>query len=83
MSRIHVSIGYDVLDDNARGQIWDNLFQKLEDDFQSGRGIEIECKWDAKEFARDSPKMKALRWNGREIRNGKLQLPSERDPTNV
>ncbi|KAH7131774.1 hypothetical protein B0J11DRAFT_576732, partial [Dendryphion nanum] len=41
LSRIHVSISYDPLDNDARHQIWDNLFAKLQEDFERNRGIEI------------------------------------------
>jgi hypothetical protein len=37
MSRIHLSLGYDKLDNIARGKIWDNLFKKLLDDQKLGR----------------------------------------------
>ena len=32
MARIHVSIGYERLDGDARGRIWDTLFRKLKED---------------------------------------------------
>lgn len=36
MTRIHVAIGYERLNDAARERIWDNLFDKLIDDFKRG-----------------------------------------------
>lgn len=69
MSRIHVSIGYERLDDSARGQIWDNLFRKLKEDHKRG-GPEIIYEYDAKEYVKKNKEVKALEWNGREIRNG-------------
>lgn len=70
MSRIHIAIGFDSLDDDARKQIWENLFFKLKEDHKHG-GPEIRYEYDAKEYVR-SKEVKELKWNGREIRNGKL-----------
>ncbi|KAH7088211.1 hypothetical protein FB567DRAFT_333459 [Paraphoma chrysanthemicola] len=67
MSRIHLSLGYDKLDDNARVKIWDNLFKKLKDDHKRG-GLDIRHEYDAKMYVR-SKEVQALEWNGREIRN--------------
>ncbi|KAL4767545.1 P-loop containing nucleoside triphosphate hydrolase protein [Aspergillus nidulans var. acristatus] len=53
MSRIHVQIGYDPLDDESRQQIWENHFKKLT----------------PKEYIRKSKELQSLKWNGREIRN--------------
>ncbi|OJJ98703.1 hypothetical protein ASPACDRAFT_1244, partial [Aspergillus aculeatus ATCC 16872] len=68
MSRIHVQIGYDPLDDAARERIWENHFRKLEDNHRSG-GPEILCSYAAQECVRVSQELKDLKWNGREIRN--------------
>ncbi|KAI1279408.1 hypothetical protein F5Y07DRAFT_42348 [Xylaria sp. FL0933] len=68
MSRIHVSIGYEPLDDDARGRIWDNFFRKLKEDHKSG-GPEILYEYDAKQYVKRDPTVKKLEWNGREIRN--------------
>ncbi|KAI1348458.1 hypothetical protein F5Y01DRAFT_317734 [Xylaria sp. FL0043] len=68
MSRIHVSIGYEPLDDDARGKIWDNFFRKLKEDHKSG-GPEILYEYDAKQYVKKDPTVKKLEWNGREIRN--------------
>ena len=70
MSRIHLSLGYEPLSDNAREQIWDNLFKKLQQDRKRG-GPEITYEYDAKRYVQ-SRDVQALEWNGREIRNGKL-----------
>lgn len=70
MSRIHVQIGYDPLDEDSRRQIWDGYFKKLSKNHNND-GQEIRCSYDAKEFVRKSDDLRALRWNGREIRNGK------------
>ncbi|KAJ6118654.1 hypothetical protein N7471_013274 [Penicillium samsonianum] len=68
MSRIHVQIGYDPLDEDSRKQIWDGYFKKLSKNHNND-GQEIRCSYDAKEFVRKSDDLRALRWNGREIRN--------------
>ncbi|KAL2808966.1 hypothetical protein BJX63DRAFT_374638 [Aspergillus granulosus] len=68
MSRIHVQIGYDPLDDGSRQQIWDNHFKKLSRNRELN-GQEIRCSYDAKEFVRKSKELQVLKWNGREIRN--------------
>jgi hypothetical protein len=70
MSRIHLSLGYDKLNDSARAQIWGNLFQKLKDDHKNG-GQEIKYDYDAKSYVTKSDEVRELEWNGREIRNGK------------
>ena len=69
MSRIHVSIGYDPLDDKAREQIWEALFRKLNDDHKSG-GPEIKYDYYAKQYVQKNDEVKKLQLNGREIRNG-------------
>jgi hypothetical protein len=69
MSRIHVQIGYDPLDDNARNAIWENNFKKLKEDHEEG-SREIRYEWDAKEYVKKSKEVRELQWNGREIRNG-------------
>jgi hypothetical protein len=68
MARIHVSIGYDRLDDNSRARIWATLFRKLREDRDHG-GQEIDYEYDAKEYVQRSSEVKELQWNGREIRN--------------
>jgi hypothetical protein len=73
MSRIHVQIGYDPLDDTAREQIWDNFFSQLEIAHEEG-GREIKCDWAAKGYINESSEVKSLQWNGREIRNGQFIL---------
>lgn len=72
-SRIHLSLGYKRLDDKARGQIWDNLFQKLREDHLKNVGPKIDFGMSAKEYVR-LERVMALKWNGREIRNGRNSL---------
>jgi len=69
MSRIHVQIGYDPLDDDAREKIWDSFFAKLREHHENG-GLEIKYDYVAKEYVGKSSDVKSLKWNGREIRNG-------------
>ncbi|KAJ4292782.1 hypothetical protein N0V90_009445 [Kalmusia sp. IMI 367209] len=69
LSRIHVSIGYDPLDDKAREQIWDTLFKKLKSNHKNG-GPRIDYEYEAKQYVRKDPDVRKLQWNGREIRNG-------------
>lgn len=71
MSRIHIQIGYDKLEDSSRKQIWDNHFKKLANSHKNG-GPKIEYSFPAKEYIKTSQALKNLDWNGREIRNGKL-----------
>ena len=73
MSRIHVAVGYDALDDQAREQIWESFFRKLKENHRNG-GPKIDYDYDAKQYVRKSEEVKNLEWNGREIRNGKYQL---------
>ncbi|KAF4545990.1 ATPAse AAA+ type core protein [Lasiodiplodia theobromae] len=68
MSRIHVQIGYDVLDDKSRIQIWKNHFRKLTKNHEDG-GREIQYSITAMEYVEKSTALKDLEWNGREIRN--------------
>jgi len=70
MSRIHIQIGYDELDDEARTHIWATMFDKLQDYHEDG-GPEIRYEWNAKEYIQNSEEVRKLAWNGREIRNGR------------
>ncbi|KAF3003190.1 hypothetical protein E8E13_009476 [Curvularia kusanoi] len=68
-SRIHLSLGYKKLDNAAREEIWNNLFEKLREDHKSG-GLRIEYDYYAQQYVNKDDEVKALEWNGREIRNG-------------
>jgi hypothetical protein len=72
MSRIHLSLGYEKLDDNARKKIWDNLFRKLGDDSKRG-APQINYEYDAKQYVK-TKEVQSLEWNGREIRNGTIHI---------
>lgn len=70
ISRIHVQIYYPEFVDADRDKLWDTFFQKLEDD----RETTMRVQQSAKDYVQ-SQEMRSLKWNGREIRNGKL-LPA-------
>lgn len=72
MSRIHLQIGYEPLDDAARLLIWNNSFKKLLANHKQG-GREIHYSITAKEYVKKSETLQQLKWNGREIRNGELR----------
>lgn len=67
MSRIHVQIHYLDFTEDQRDQLWNNVFDKLEDDRESTMRITES----AREYVTSSVDLKGLGWNGREIRNGK------------
>lgn len=70
LSRTHVVIGYTTLDEAKRKRIWNGFFKKLERDMAvSKRGPKIEISKYAKEYVLNDEGVKALKWNGREIRN--------------
>ncbi|KAF2135438.1 uncharacterized protein K452DRAFT_239383 [Aplosporella prunicola CBS 121167] len=68
MSRIHLQIGYEPLDDASRLAIWNNSFKKLITNHKQG-GREIKYSITAKEYVKTSKSLQSLKWNGREIRN--------------
>lgn len=70
MSRIHVQIGYEPLNNESREKIWHGFIKKLTINHENG-GQEIRCSWSTKEYIEKSKELRALEWNGREIRNGK------------
>lgn len=64
-SRIHVALHYRNLTDDDRQRIWINNFDRLERD-SAGKCTVLPA---ARKFALASAEVRALRWNGREIRN--------------
>jgi SpoVK/Ycf46/Vps4 family AAA+-type ATPase len=66
ISRIHVQIYYPEFEDEQRAKIWDNVFEKLEEERETTMRI-LQATKDYTE----SEDIAALKWNGREIRNGK------------
>jgi hypothetical protein len=66
-SRIHVALHYRRLSDEDRMRIWTNNFERLERD-SAGK---VYVSRSARDYALGgSDEARALRWNGREIRNG-------------
>ncbi|KAH9892041.1 P-loop containing nucleoside triphosphate hydrolase protein [Xylariomycetidae sp. FL2044] len=65
-SRIHVALRYRALTDADRERIWLQGFERLERD--SGGRVRVSVA--TREYAYASRDVSALRWNGREIRNG-------------
>jgi SpoVK/Ycf46/Vps4 family AAA+-type ATPase len=69
ISRIHVQIYYPDFSDDERVKVWDTFFQKLEED----RETTMRISQATKDYIQ-SNELLALKWNGREIRNGKKSL---------
>jgi SpoVK/Ycf46/Vps4 family AAA+-type ATPase len=67
ISRIHVQINYADFSDEERQQVWKTFIDKLNTDL----GDHLRLTIDAKEYI-NSKEVQAVRWNGREIRNGEL-----------
>jgi hypothetical protein len=65
MSRVHVAIGYEPLTTEARKEIWQGFFTKLEKERKS----EIKVGLAAKRFILESEEVRKIELNGREIRN--------------
>ncbi|KAI8950128.1 P-loop containing nucleoside triphosphate hydrolase protein [Xylaria longipes] len=64
ISRVHIQLYYPDFDDDQRRQIWQTFIDKLVKE----RGDYMRLNIDAKDYIRGS-EMRALEWNGREIRN--------------
>ena len=65
ISRIHVKIYYPDFTDDQRRQVWKTFVDKLNRE----RGDYMRLSPDAKYYMKGK-EMKAVKWNGREIRNG-------------
>lgn len=66
MSRIHIQIHYPDLEDEERDRLWNTFFEKLEED----REATMRITQSAKDYI-EAQELRSLKWNGREIRNGK------------
>lgn len=81
LSRIHIILHYNI-DESQRQAIWDIFFQKLERE----RGRQIKVPYSTREYTRHDPELRALEWNGREIKNAfqtavaLTEHKNERDP---
>ncbi|KAI2776155.1 P-loop containing nucleoside triphosphate hydrolase protein [Daldinia loculata] len=64
ISRVHLQLYYPDFDDDQRRQIWQTFIDKLAKE----RGDYMRLNVDAKDYIRGA-EMRALKWNGREIRN--------------
>lgn len=67
-SRIHVHLHYGDLEDEGRTTIWNNLFEKLQSEKD-----DVMILYEAKEYVRHDSALQALKWNGRQIRNGRYR----------
>jgi len=63
ISRIHVALHYERLNEEQRHQIWSKNFRRLQ------REERVEIDPDTFFFSASDPELKAVEWNGREIRN--------------
>ncbi|KAK8071311.1 P-loop containing nucleoside triphosphate hydrolase [Apiospora hydei] len=66
VSRIHLIIHYSPLGEPERRKIWTQFFEKLEDERDD---ISITSR--ARKYVLHDPEINDVKWNGREIRNGK------------
>ncbi|KAK7946965.1 P-loop containing nucleoside triphosphate hydrolase [Apiospora aurea] len=66
VSRIHLIIHYSPLGELERRKIWTQFFEKLEDERDD---ISITSR--ARKYVLHDPEINDVKWNGREIRNGK------------
>lgn len=81
ISRIHIVLHYE-FEESTRQAVWDIFFRKLE---QEHHGIRV--PYSTREYTRHDKELRALEWNGRQIRNAfqtavKLaEYRGQRDPT--
>ncbi len=66
ISRVHIQLYYPDFTDEQRQQVWKTFIDKLGRE----RGDSMRLNIDAKEYIRGKD-MHRVKWNGREIRNGK------------
>lgn len=69
ISRIHVQLFYKDFTDEERQKVWMTFVTKLTKE----RGKYIRITMDAKDYIRGA-EIRAVKWNGREIRNGEIFL---------
>jgi len=75
MSRIHVIIHYKNLEEDERKQIWTQFFGKLEDERE-----DFKITRRAKDYVLVDGEISKMKWNGREIRNGKTCTTTRQSP---
>ena len=69
ISRIHISLYYPEFKEEERRKVWKIFFDKLSKERKDIMQVPIETK----DYTQ-SKEVRALNWNGREIRNGKEHL---------
>jgi SpoVK/Ycf46/Vps4 family AAA+-type ATPase len=67
ISRIHVSIHYPEFTEPDRMEVWQSFIKKLERD----KGDKIFVADSVRKYISSAKELRAVKWNGREIRNGK------------
>ena len=70
ISRIHVALYYPPLVDHDRVLIWENNFRRLE------RDAAIKIPESTRIYTRIDTELQLIKWNGREIRNGRPRFKS-------
>ena len=65
ISRIHISLYYPDFSEADRKKVWWNFFEKLAKE----RGDVMRVPIDTKDYTQGQ-EVRAVKWNGREIRNG-------------
>jgi hypothetical protein len=71
ISRIHVALYYPPLVDHDRVLIWENNFRRLE------RDASIKIPESTRIYTRIDTELQQIKWNGREIRNGRPRFKSD------
>jgi hypothetical protein len=66
ISRIHVSVHYPEFDEESRVEVWESFIKKLERE----NGEKMVVTDELKKYITKSKELRAVKWNGREIRNG-------------
>lgn len=81
ISRVHVQLYYRDFNDHERQRVWNTFIDKLDKDSkdsESGKAY-MRVHISAKEYITGED-IRAIKWNGREIRNGKYTLRETLDP---
>ncbi|KAL1625429.1 hypothetical protein SLS54_003521 [Diplodia seriata] len=72
ISRINITIYYRSFSHKQRTEVWETFFNKLEREREETMRIHLQTR----DYIEESPELRQLQWNGREIRNGMLeQIP--------
>lgn len=77
ISRINITIYYRSFSHGQRMEVWETFFNKLEREREETMRIHLQTR----DYIEESPELRQLQWNGREIRNGMLeQIPQACTP---